>query len=455
MSQAAPFCFIRCGVFIYTFNKRGNMNFDREEVTVEQVVELIKQQSLLYFKLSGKVFCINTQEAIIPDNVPHLSAIYMQLEYAAGYTLSNKLLQAAIRCKDLPFFYDTLMYVIEHTVDPNTFPLDRYIFPPKNTIESADALQTWLEFLSKCSEHNGTRTCTLIEYGSIEDFNNVVHSLVKSKQKLSDIEYEAVKFCVMNYGTVKMKEVFPKNIKNKEIAAMVDGELLRRGYVPLYANTCVDLLRAVAYIHNGDLSLNKNCLFMSMPRKLRRAVLRQLEILLKKRSLSNMLCESVKYRHKWIRLGESLHPGEYKNEFPLSYKFFTEFRQNTKIESKNTRVEEALKTHDIQAALRFLIKNPEELAKRLKHLLKQCKNYKSEASVVQCFSEVADAVSNDRLMIVRDFFSSCKNKLETPCEGAVAVAQAASFISSDIIDDVLSICDRVFAVRSELGKCEA
>ena len=58
-------------------------------------------------------------------------------------------------------------------------------------------------------------------------------------------------------------------------------------------------------------------------------------------------------------------------------------------------------------------------------------------------------------MIVRDFFSSCKNKLETPCEEAVAVAQAASFISSDIIDDVLSICDRVFAVRSELGKGEA
>lgn len=428
------------------------MNFDREEVTVEQVVELIKQQSLLYFKLSGKVFCINTEEAVIPDNVPHLSAIYMWLTYA-GYVFSDKLIQAAVRCKDLPFFYDTLMYVIEHTVDSNTPLLDKYIFPPKNTAGSTHTLRTWQEFLLKCSKP--TDTFIPIEYGSIEDFNNVVHSLVKSKQKLSDIEYEAVKFCVMNYGTVKMKEVFPKNIKNKEISAMVDGELLRRGYVPLYANTCLDLLKAVVYIHNGDLSLKENCIFMSMPRRLRRAVLRQLEILLKKRSLSNMLCESVKYRHKWIRLGEGLHPGEYKNEFPLSYKFFTEFRQNTKIEAKNTRVEEALKTHDIQAALRFLIKNPEELAKRLKHLLKQCKNYKSEASVVQCFSEVADAVSNDRLMIVRDFFSSCKNKLETPCEGAVAVAQAASFISSDIIDDVLSICDRVFAVRSELGKCEA
>ena len=422
------------------------MNFDRDEVTVEQVVELIKQQSLLYFKLSGKVFCINTEEAVITDNISHLSAIYMRLTYA-GYVFSDKLLQAAIRCKDLPFFYDTLMYVVEHTVDPNTPLLDKYIFPPKNMVGSTATLRSWQEFLSKCSKR--TDTFIPIEYGSIADFNNVVHSFVKSKRKLSAIEYEAVKFCVMNYGTVKMKEVFPKNIKNREIAAMVDGELLRRGYVPLYANTCVELLRAVVYIHNGDLSLNENCIFMSMPRRLRRAVLGQLEILLKKKSLSNMLCESVKYRHKWIRLGEGLHPGEYKNEFPLSYKFFTEFRQNTKIEAKNTRVEEALKTHDTQAALRLLIKNPEELSKRLKHLLKQCKNYKAEASVVQCFSEVAGAVSDERLTVVKDFFSSCKNELKAPCEGAVSVLKASRFISADIIDDVLSICDRVSAVRSE------
>ena len=58
-------------------------------------------------------------------------------------------------------------------------------------------------------------------------------------------------------------------------------------------------------------------------------------------------------------------------------------------------------------------------------------------------------------MVVKDFFSSCKNELKAPCEGEVAVAKEASFISIDIIDDVLSICDRVFAVRSELGKGEA
>ena len=105
--------------------------------------------------------------------------------------------------------------------------------------------------------------------------------------------------------------------------------------------------------------------------------------------------------HNWIILGELLHPGEYKNQYPKAYEAFEKLRSNKKIWMFNGKVQDLLDKNDICGALILLKNRPGEFARRLDYLLR---NFSCNDYIINEFEKVVDKISVPVLLQVREHF---------------------------------------------------
>ncbi|WP_146504651.1 hypothetical protein [Rubinisphaera italica] len=226
-----------------------------------------------------------------------------------------------------------------------------------------------------------------IDLGSEDDFNSIFTKLVAANGSLSETDKEILGWFVNNRD---VETLLPPQIPQKEtlatlIALMDDKELLV-GHI----KTATDVLRVAVAMSGGDVSLAEPSKFRSFSKRERRFLLDCLE-----HSGNSCTEDMLRWKERWVRLGERLHPGDFKRRFPLSLTAFGILRNNLPYKTYNAKVERSIIDGDTTEALILLSQRPGEFARRLDHLLRECSE---SAKVLQSFMKVADQVSTPVLL---------------------------------------------------------
>jgi len=224
---------------------------------------------------------------------------------------------------------------------------------------------------------------TMIGYATPERFARIFTDLVSINQSLTPQDLEIVKWFVSSGE----KMVFPAQIPFKEnlctLAAM--------GIEGLPVKTPTDVLRIAVHLSGGDISLPKvpyakvrlnrwsrtksdnpervRFKFRKFNRKERKYLLGLLE---------NTNCdpkEMVLKDQRWVRLGEILHPSEYKSQYPKTAQSFNMIRRGEKgvkgekVKSWYANLNDAFKK-DLESGLKVLSQRPGEFSRRIDWLIR-------------------------------------------------------------------------------------
>ena len=131
-----------------------------------------------------------------------------------------------------------------------------------------------------------------------------------------------------------------------------------------YIVTYNDFISLCAFLSCGISDFESIYTFKSFPRKFRKFLLAQLQkIFIKQKNID----EVVKHRSSWLRLGEKLHPSEYK-VFSITNNFFNQIRNNN-IKSFSSNLDLFYSHRQYKEYLELLATRPNEFAKRLNFLL--------------------------------------------------------------------------------------
>lgn len=197
-------------------------------------------------------------------------------------------------------------------------------------------------------------------------------------------------------------------IPQKEIRALVGGWLLKNtpatfeaaGLVRLF-QTPTDVLRLAAAVcakdlNAVDLTLSAPPRFVKITRGMRKLLLSFLNAM----EAESVRSEMFQRREQWVRLGETLHPGEYQSRFARAHDHFKALRSNDAPVSWAGTVEKSLETRNTLAAIMLLSQRPGVFARKLHEVLRKATGSNKEA-VVKAFENVADKVSTPVLVQLR------------------------------------------------------
>lgn len=242
-------------------------------------------------------------------------------------------------------------------------------------------------------------------------FEKIFTNLVSVNNSLTPDDMEVVKWFVSSESTLR----FPDQIPFKENLCTLAAMGLN---VPV--KTVTDILRIAVGMSGGDVSLppvpsKKIQLNRWSSRKEEnpaRALFKFKKFTRSERKfllglLEQTNCdatEAVLKDQRWVRLGEIIHPGEYKVKFPKSFTMFNAIR-NDKVQSWNGKVNTAFK-NSVEMGLSVLAQRPGEFMRRLDALVR---NYShKEELILSTLSTVAAKVSNKVLFEAYTHFEGRK-----------------------------------------------
>lgn len=265
---------------------------------------------------------------------------------------------------------------------------------------------------------------TTIKLGTEADFRKIFTNLVSINQSITENDKKVIEWFVENY---KEGIVMPTTIPFKETLCMLAGYGLN---VPV--RTPTDVLRIAVYFSGGDISLpavpkitvkevhsgRKEYFFRNLRnaqiearekfkfKNLSRVRRKYLLALLEQTNLD--LGEMKLKLERWLRLGEVLHVGEFKDRFPKAYEAFDLLRNNSKeIKTFESKLEEAFTNayvsenfNDLEIALDLLSKRPGVFARKLDWLLRTF----NEVLVLNAFKKIANKVSKKVLWELYNHF---------------------------------------------------
>lgn len=210
-----------------------------------------------------------------------------------------------------------------------------------------------------------------------EDLDNVFTQILQSADSISESAKKVVEWFVTSGRTLNV----PERIPFKENVCLVAGIFAKQGvwHSGLIKDT-TDVLRIATYMSDGDISLAENTKFKSLPRKIRKVLISDLERVAKEEDF-------VMHRGKWIKLLHSLHVGEYSDKL---YKLAKKLRENEKIATFNGKVEAAFDVADVKGAIKLLKTRPGIFARRIIDLI--YKDVHDNAGIVDAFATVVDDV---------------------------------------------------------------
>lgn len=301
----------------------------------------------------------------------------------------------------------------------------------------------------------GNHELTVIENGTVAEFHQLFTNLMGSKTSISESDKSDLKEYIIYY---KSFVNLPDRIYHKEILSFITGVFLDLGIdfdmgrlSPFY-KSATDVLRLAVALSDGDVSLATLTRFRNFKRKERRLLLHLIE------GSKNIKEEMVKYKNRWIRLGEKLHPGDYIKKFPNTFNAFKAIRNNEKIETFNSRVEELIKLKDFDKLLTLISNKPGEFARRLDHLIRIAHEV-DKLSIVYRFDKVCDKVSSTVLLQLMAHFKhryeSNPHRFFFP-KGNVAkgyvIPNQLDHISPFICNVVVNVCER--SLRAKYGELE-
>lgn len=246
---------------------------------------------------------------------------------------------------------------------------------------------------------------TMLDIGTIDDLCDIFTNLCQSKSSLSKTDKDDLEWIFKNM-TVKLPETIPL----KENVALV-GKLYLEHYpsatakdIQKYFKTATDVLRLITAMSDGDISLASNTKFRNLKRKERRIIMELLK------GCGEIEEDMLRYKNKWIRVGEKIHPGEFNEiTFAKVITAFDKLRNGVKIETFKSKINTLLSEKKYDKAISLFKSRPGEFARSLDYLLRIVPN---DMDVVSAFNSVADKVSTPVLLQVREFFLHRNEGLE-------------------------------------------
>ncbi|MDG3007351.1 TerD family protein [Paludisphaera mucosa] len=299
----------------------------------------------------------------------------------------------------------------------------------------------------------------VLRLGDREDFRSILATLAASKVAYSPEDVADVRWFVAQFREA-IRPRLPDGFPCKENLATLAAALMRHApglveVVDPHVKTATDALRVAVALSDGDVSLAEACKFGPFSRRERATLLGWVE------RAGNRVEDMLRWKPRWIRLGERLHPGEYAKRFPQAADAFDVLRNDRPHRSFNSLVEAGLGKGDVGAVLDFLHARPGELARRLDHLLRLGD---APDAVIATFARRAADVSTPVLLQVHAHFR--RRDEPEPLRAFFPKGQVAKVYATEktlpplpagVADRVAEACERAlldrFAALPPLGAC--
>jgi len=302
---------------------------------------------------------------------------------------------------------------------------------------------------------------TIIKSGTEDDFLKIFTDLVSVNNSITPEDLGIIKWFVKTNTILK----FPQQIPFKENLCTLASLGLD---VPV--KTVTDVLRIAISMSGGDISIppvppkmkrrnvwskkkasnldREKFQFKKFTRKERRYLLGLLE------KTNCDAREGILKRSRWIRLGEILHPSEYKKHYPKSNDFFEKIREG-KIQSWHGQVESGFKK-SFETGLNILSKRPGEFMRKLDYLLR---NNPGKINVIlNHLKDIVNNVSNkvlyENLMHFNQRDTEKSRRIMQKGKRKIIELPTLSPLDSKLISDVNSILTNGLIERFSSDKCE-
>ena len=393
-------------------------------------------------------------------------ATIMKNVEALGYTFSQALAERlqTFDKSELQQFYQELLPILKGLVGADVVYRPMYSNFPESVMEEDYARLFWNAIfhywsegrLYPCEEKNerlplfDEAKVKVLDLGTKQDLQDIFTRLCQAKTSLSQTDKEDLAWLFAHENPV-----LPKEIPLKENAALVgklyleNAPMAQAAHLARFCRTATDVLRLITAMSDGDISLAQNTRFRSFKRRERRILMTLLA------GCGSIEEDMLRYKNKWIRVGERLHPSEYGGaQFGKVTEAFYKLRNDVKIETFAGKVTRAMESADYQSALCLLRERPGELARRLDLLLR---NTGDREQVIDAFRETAGEVSTPVLLQVREHFMRRTKKADIRVffpKGSLArchyIENTLPDIEKTYCDGIVGICEK--ALMEQYGK---
>ena len=378
-------------------------------------------RNTIYLRRKNKIILESGENTL---SLEYIGALLKNIE-SLGYTFSSELLDiiSTLSLKDMTVFYNKIIKDLKQMVGANVKYKPMYPNFPSQVMNMSETelyfnammhyFGDWvgLRILPKSKKEKREElkdeiNLKIINLGTEEDFNSIFKNLVSAKTSISETDKEDISWFIRKYKN-SVLDMMPNDIPFKENIALITGEFLENNLNvdAFFANnvkTATDILRIAAYLSDGDVSLAKNTKFKKFSRKERRMLLSALE------NCKDITEDMLRYGERWKRLGERLHPFEYKSNVN-THKSFKVLFNKEKFSTFSSKVEIALQNNNMEEAANLLKNRPGEFARRLDNLVRSVDN---SDNIIKAFKEISDKVSSQVLLQVVSHFKHRNEKTD-------------------------------------------
>ncbi|WP_062836588.1 TerD family protein [Paenibacillus amylolyticus] len=405
----------------------------------------------------------------------HLATALKNIE-VLGYTFSDELMQAMRQLSKEQFeaVYIQLVADLRVMVGAHVKYTPMYAGFPMQVMQADEAelyLNAIIHYLTNLTvvypDQQSVERMPLLEktdlkvigLGNKQAFQTLIRQIIEAKGSISETDKSDIDTVLEHADPEEVNAVLPAEIPFKENVGFVVASLLKHEKANIdrigpYFKTASDVLRLAVAWSNGDVSLAAASPFRKFKRRERRLLLGLLE------QCGSITEDMLRYKDRWIRLGEILHPSEYKLRYPRCEEAFDILRNNKPYSTFNGSVELAFQYRNVWSLIDLLSQRPGEFARRLDHLLRTTED---EAYVLLAFGEVLKQVSTPVLLQVRQHFAQRNEPQDLRVffpKGNVAKAFAVPNelpeIDEATCQDVVQLCEQAlverFAALAPLGK---
>lgn len=302
-----------------------------------------------------------------------------------------------------------------------------------------------------------------IKLGDEVDFMKIFTSLVSINQSITPIDMKIVEWFADNYEREILIKYMPETIPFKENLTVLASKRL-----PVPIKTPSDVLRIAHYMSHGftDLFIPPLKIKLGwegwklnperMSRKFKTFSYPERRHLLSLLEGCAYVKEMVRNYGQWIRLGEKLHPGEFRNRYPKAFAAYTKLRR-TKVRSWYSEVNRAFEM-TFRDGINKVAERPGEFGRRLDWMLRD-KPRVIQEMVLKKFEEVGVRISNKVLFELMQHFKDriiqrprsvfVKGaRIRTPLSTLAALPQK---LVEDIEDIIWAIFFKKFESMEPLG----
>lgn len=344
----------------------------------------------------------------------HVIAALQKNIASLGFILAPEMCQrlGCLPLEKVEVFYKELIGALKELVGAHREFRPMYPNFPHQVMEMSEAQLYWNAIVHYCTnrlvsfvkrerspllEHSEPK---VIHLGTREDFEHLFSLIVSAKTSISAQDKADVIWFISQYRDDIIR-LLPDAIPCRENLAIVGAALVRftkngSAWLSGRVQTATDILRLAVAMSDGDVSLATAAKFTKFTRGERSLFLSWID------RCANPTEDMLRWKGRWIRLGERLHPGDYSKRFPKAFAAFDVLRNDLQFETFNGLVEKHLLSGEETGAVSLLSSRPGELARRLDHLLRTAK---APDFVVDAFRQKASSVSTPVLLQAMTHFA--------------------------------------------------